>query len=145
MASVSWAWRHIGPQFLLLGIPPAERRERESEAMPPSTHFSPRLPLAVAKQDHAFGGAKKIERGRCLQVTCQRTHKKTGRCAHYLLENEPIFRLPPSPYSTGLFQCGIHGRPVFNGLLSVVYVLRTSKFPLRRYPRRNGPCQHQVG
>jgi hypothetical protein len=28
-----------------------------------------------------------------LQVVCQRTYKKTGRCAHYLLENEPISRL----------------------------------------------------
>jgi hypothetical protein len=33
----------------------------------------------VAEQDHQFGGAKKIERKCCLQVTCQRTHTKTGQ------------------------------------------------------------------
>jgi hypothetical protein len=47
----------------------------------------------VTEQDHQFGGAKFFERKCCLQVTCQRTDKKTGRCAHYSLENEPLFRL----------------------------------------------------
>jgi hypothetical protein len=81
------------PQCLLLST---LRLKEGSESPKPcrrSPTFAPRLPLAVAEQDHQFGGAKKFERKCCLKVTCQRTHTKTGRCAHYLLENEPIFCL----------------------------------------------------
>jgi hypothetical protein len=69
MASVSWAWRHTGPRCLLLGT--LRLKEGSGSHKPchrSPTAFAPRLPLAVAKQDHQFGDAIFFERKCCLQV-----------------------------------------------------------------------------
>jgi hypothetical protein len=54
-----------------------------------------------SEQDHQLGGAKKIERECCLPVTCQRTHKKTGRCAHYALFALKRANIPPFGLADG--------------------------------------------
>jgi hypothetical protein len=91
MASVSWDWRHAGPQCLLritTRHSPAEIARKMSikggGGMFPRVTRSrcrtpdSRLQSLSAEQDHQFRGAIFFERRCCLLVQCQHMQEKTG-------------------------------------------------------------------
>jgi hypothetical protein len=73
----------------------------------------------VAEQDHEFDGAKKSSGNVVYQSHANVYTKKRGACAHYLLENEPIFRLLDWLVSQPLVEQEAEGREAWTGIWDI--------------------------